>query len=95
MEVLIVIVLWLIGLYVVASIAESKGFSVWGYFFFALVFSPLIAGIFALVMPANKQGQEARQLKEGKAKKCPRCAELVKNEANICKFCGLELVGQD
>lgn len=95
MEVLVVIVLWILGLYVVASIAESKGFSVWGYFFFALILSPLIAGIFALVIPPNKQGQEARQIKEGKMKKCPHCAELVKIEAAICKHCGRELEEPD
>ncbi|MCU7877145.1 MAG: zinc ribbon domain-containing protein [Candidatus Thiodiazotropha sp. (ex Lucinoma borealis)] len=92
MELIVVVVLWLLLLPLAASIADSKGFSAWGYFIFALIFSPFIAILVALVTPANKEKQEERQLKEGKVKKCPYCAELVKNEASICKHCGRDLV---
>ena len=30
---------------------------------------------------------EQEQLREG-MKKCPQCAEIVKREARVCKFCG-------
>jgi len=37
-----------------------------------------------------KEGElETRRVSEG-MKKCPECAELVKNDARICKFCGYE-----
>ncbi|MBV2125736.1 MAG: zinc ribbon domain-containing protein [Candidatus Thiodiazotropha sp. (ex Ctena orbiculata)] len=95
MELIIVVVLWLLFTPLAASIADAKGLSGWGYFFLALVLSPLIAIPIALVTPANKEKIEARQLKEGKMKKCPHCAELVKTEAAICKHCGQELETPD
>jgi len=78
----------LLGL-IPASIARSKGrsFGVW-WFYGALLF--IVALPHALIMSADKKTLEEKQLSEG-MKKCPHCAELVKQEATVCRFCNREL----
>ena len=58
-----------------ATIAERKGYSALAWWFFGL--APFIVALpFALL------------LEDKTAKKCPRCAELIKRAAAICRFCG-------
>jgi hypothetical protein len=73
------LILWLILAVVVAIWAYKMGRSAVGYFFLSLLLSPVIAGVILLVS-GRKVGE--------KYKKCPECAEIVKSEAKICRFCG-------
>lgn len=82
MEVLIIAVL--IGL-IPAAIAQSKGksFGLW-WLYGAAIF--IVALPHALIMKADDQTIEKNKLSSG-MKKCASCAELIKAEAKICRYC--------
>ena len=77
---------WILFSIIPAIIASNKGRSGFGWFMLSLVISPLFAGILVAVLPSQKKKLEARALASD-SKKCPQCAELVKVEAKICRFC--------
>jgi hypothetical protein len=71
----------LLGLAIVVGIAASvRGRNGVGWFFLAVVITPLIAGLLVLVLPDANY-----------SRKCPFCAELVRREAVVCKHCGRDL----
>jgi len=80
----------LVGL-IPATIGSRKGgsFVLWwlygGMFF-------IVALPHALLMKADRRHVEWRQLMDG-MRKCPHCAEMVKAEAKICRYCQRELDG--
>ncbi|WP_103333182.1 zinc ribbon domain-containing protein [Pseudotabrizicola formosa] len=82
MEILIIAVL--IGL-IPAAIASSKGksFLLW-WIYGAAIF--IVALPHAIIMRADDRAIENKQLSAG-MKKCPSCAELIKQDAKVCKHC--------
>ena len=87
MEILLVAVL--IGL-IPAVIARSKGrsFGAWWLYGAALF---IVALPHSLLMKPDQGRIEAEQLGSGSARKCPFCAEIIKMEALVCRFCGRDL----
>lgn len=105
------IALWLILSIVVGVWASRKGRSGFGWFVLAILFSPLLAGLFLAASKnlanaratignatqvnvtidghaTHDEREEVPYLEDTKA--CPRCAERVKKEALVCRFCGHE-----
>ncbi|MCE8553831.1 hypothetical protein KBY29_05885 [Ruegeria pomeroyi] len=86
METLIIAVL--IGL-IPAAIAQGKGksFVLW-WIYGAAIF--IVALPHALIMRPDDRAIESKQLNSG-MKKCPSCAEMIKQDAKVCKHCGRDV----
>lgn len=77
----------LIGL-IPAVIAKGKGssFGLW-WIYGSMLF--IIALPHSLIMRPSAKGIERQRLAEG-MKKCDHCAEYIKADAKVCRYCGRE-----
>ena len=73
---------------VVGMIAKSKGrdFFTW-WLYGTLIF--IVAIVHVLIIKPSEGHVEREALSSG-GKKCPQCAEIVKEQAKVCRFCGHE-----
>lgn len=72
-----------------AKIAESKGRSFgawWVYGFFLWI----VALVHILVLDRTPAASDRRAIEAGNLK-CPHCAEWIKREARVCRFCSRDV----
>jgi len=81
---------WLLFGIVSAVVAQKKGRSGCGWFAAGVLLGPF-GLILAFVVEPDRKRLDAAALGSGTVKKCPFCAELVKFEAKVCRFCGRDL----
>lgn len=81
------IILFICGVFgcISGAIANGKGRNFFVWFLYGFVI-PLVAIIHAIVLKKNDQA-----LKEEGYKKCPYCAEMIRGEAKVCRYCGKDL----
>jgi hypothetical protein len=75
-------IFWIFLSILAGVFASSKKRSGVGWFFLSLIISPLITFIILLVAGSP----------QNTLKKCPKCAEEIKVEAKVCRFCGFEFL---
>lgn len=86
MEVLIAAII--IGL-IPAYIAKTKGYSFGQWWFYGSALF-IIALPHSLIMKPDNESLEREQLANG-MKKCLFCAEIIKTDAIVCKYCSRDL----
>lgn len=78
----------LIGL-IPATIAKNKGRGFLGWWIYGAALF-IIALPHALLIKSDQKALDKEKLSEG-MKKCPHCAEIIRAEAKVCRFCSREV----
>lgn len=95
------LVLWVVMGVVVGIVAASKGrnFLLWAIYGF-LIWPVALVHAIVLAKTAQQQASDALQaqigmVQAGSHKACPKCAEMVKAAATVCRFCGHDFDNPD
>lgn len=90
------VILYLILAFIIGAGANARGRSGSGWFFLALLISPLISGLLLLLLPRRTAvvGSDGEAVSPRTHVRCPDCRELVRIDASKCRYCGCNLVPQ-
>lgn len=78
------VIVWsAIGAIGASLVAQSKGLSGGLWAFAGLLLGPIAILIVGFMAPGTPSGDDYR--------KCPYCAESIKREARVCRFCGRDV----
>ena len=95
-EDLSVYIVWTVTIWLMLSIAvgywyRNKGESFFAGFILAVLMSPLLGALFVAISKRQTGSIEARALSSGEMQKCPFCAELIKPDARVCRYCNRDV----
>jgi hypothetical protein len=89
--VLIYILLWLFFVFRAPNRNVAPGIPGISWAYLLLLFlGPLGIVILLLLIVQNDALNE--QVKRGALRRCPHCAELIKGAANVCRYCGRDVL---
>lgn len=89
------ILAWTVAWAVVCgAVASARGRSFFGWFLIGALISPLaLIVLFAMENLAETKRRNLRAAEESRdLRECPFCAESIKRQATVCKFCRKEVV---
>jgi hypothetical protein len=87
-----VLLIWVLFGVASAIVASNKGRNGFGWFLMGILFGPFGLIIALVVSDKNKEtAAHAASLAAADSKKCPFCAESIKREAVVCRYCGRDM----